>query len=150
MQTNHSQVRVGKHAGDHLTAPRATGEEKMEGGVPILARKVGRGGGGQRQSRSHRRPDRHSQGLSSSHDCHHIARFDVVFSLNSHAAQLNHNRMRRQRNMQLAFVVTDSCAVRSLGLVLEKTPHSVLRAYLAGTLVAMADNQLLQLQTPSL
>jgi hypothetical protein len=145
----HSQVRAGQHVGEHLTVHRATSEEKKEGGVTICARAEERGGSGQRQPR-HRRLERRSHDLNSSHDCHHSARFDAAFCSNSHAAQLNRNRMRRHSYLQLAFVVADSCAVRALGLVLlEKIPHSVLRVCLENRWAAMADHQLLQLQTPS-
>jgi hypothetical protein len=147
MQTNHTQVRTSQHAVDHLTAPRATGEEKMEGGVMICAVAEVRGGSGRRKS--HRRLICRSHDLKSSHDCHHSARFDAAFSLNSHAAQLNRNRMRRRCHMWLALVVVDSCAVRALRLVLVKTHNSVLRVYLANPWAAMADHQLLQLQTLS-
>jgi hypothetical protein len=57
--------------------------------------------------------------------------------------------MPRRCYLQLAFVVTDSCAVRTLGLVLEKTPNSVLLVCLTNTSAAMVDHQLFQLQTPT-
>jgi hypothetical protein len=143
MQTKHSQLRAGQHVGEHLTAPRATGEEKTEGGVTICAQADERGGSGRRQPR-HRRLICRAHDLNSSHDCRHSARFDVAYSLNSHVAQLNHNRMRQHWYLQLVFVVTYSCAVRALVLVLlEKTPNSVLRVCLANPWGAMADHQLL-------
>jgi hypothetical protein len=107
-----------------------------------------RDGGGQWQSRRrHRRLETRSHDLNSTHDCHHSARCEVAFCLNSHAGQLNHNRMRRHCYLQLS--PADSCAVRALGLVHEVTPNSVLRMCLANRWAAMADHQLFQLQSPS-